>query len=101
MIARTIASSVVAPRAQRKQARVALRVRAEGEQAAEPAPWSPPKLNPDTPSPIFGGSTGKWTVIFAWPQIFSLFASRPQFSIGLVHFYRITHAEDGQRENHP
>jgi hypothetical protein len=25
---------------------------------AEKAPWSEPKLNPDTPSPIFGGSTG-------------------------------------------
>jgi len=24
----------------------------------EEAPWSPPKLNPNTPSPIFGGSTG-------------------------------------------
>ena len=23
-----------------------------------PEPWSPPTLNPDTPSPIFGGSTG-------------------------------------------
>jgi hypothetical protein len=24
----------------------------------EPPPWSAPKLNPNTPSPIFGGSTG-------------------------------------------
>ena len=24
----------------------------------EEKPWSPPKLNPNTPSPIFGGSTG-------------------------------------------
>ena len=24
----------------------------------EKAPWKPPTLNPDTPSPIFGGSTG-------------------------------------------
>lgn len=24
----------------------------------EPAPWSPPTLDPSTPSPIFGGSTG-------------------------------------------
>lgn len=43
-------------------------VRAEEGEAAKaapkeaakeaPAPWSPPTLNPDTPSPIFGGSTG-------------------------------------------
>jgi len=26
--------------------------------AAEKAPWTAPKLNPNTPSPIFGGSTG-------------------------------------------
>jgi photosystem I subunit 2 len=26
--------------------------------AAAPAPWTAPKLNPNTPSPIFGGSTG-------------------------------------------
>merc|ERR1719159_1645639 len=26
--------------------------------AKEAAPWSPPKLEPNTPSPIFGGSTG-------------------------------------------
>ena len=28
----------------------------QAEKADEP--WSPPKLNPNTPSPIFGGSTG-------------------------------------------
>ena len=28
----------------------------KAEKAEEP--WSPPKLNPNTPSPIFGGSTG-------------------------------------------
>ncbi|KAI8474918.1 MAG: PsaD-domain-containing protein [Monoraphidium minutum] len=38
-------------------------VRAEGETAAAPAKeakpaWTQPTLNPDTPSPIFGGSTG-------------------------------------------
>jgi photosystem I subunit 2 len=27
---------------------------------AEPKPWAPPALNADTPSPIFGGSTGAW-----------------------------------------
>jgi photosystem I subunit 2 len=39
---------------------VNLRVRAEAAEAAvEEAPaFSPPALNPDTPSPIFGGSTG-------------------------------------------
>jgi photosystem I subunit II len=34
-------------------------VRAEAEAAApEAKPWSPPALDPNTPSPIFGGSTG-------------------------------------------
>ena len=43
-------------------------VRAEASEAAKPskakakdeppAPWTPPKLDPSTPSPIFGGSTG-------------------------------------------
>jgi len=38
-------------------------VRAEGGESAPakpaaPAAWSAPKLNPNTPSPIFGGSTG-------------------------------------------
>merc|ERR1719159_711727 len=32
------------------------KVKARG--AKEAAPWSPPKLEPNTPSPIFGGSTG-------------------------------------------
>ena len=39
----------------------ALVVRAEEKAAAPaaaPAPWTAPKLNPNTPSPIFGGSTG-------------------------------------------
>ena len=47
-----------APRAAR---RAPLVVRAEAETAApaEPKPWAPPALNPSTPSPIFGGSTGE------------------------------------------
>jgi photosystem I subunit 2 len=28
------------------------------EKKSEVTPWSPPELNPNTPSPIFGGSTG-------------------------------------------
>lgn len=32
-------------------------IRAEAE-AAEAKPWAPPALDPNTPSPIFGGSTG-------------------------------------------
>jgi photosystem I subunit II len=42
----------------------ALRVRAEAEAAAAPAPpaakpaWTVPTLDPATPSPVFGGSTG-------------------------------------------
>lgn len=44
-------------------ARVSTVVRASDAAAAEPAEkaekvWSPPALNPSTPSPIFGGSTG-------------------------------------------
>lgn len=39
----------VAPRAAR------FVVRAE---TAEPKTWTPPTLDPNTPSPIFGGSTG-------------------------------------------
>lgn len=31
---------------------------AKTEKKEEEKPWSPPKLNPNTPSPIFGGSTG-------------------------------------------
>lgn len=41
--------------------RTALVVRAaDAKKAAEPAPkvWTPPQLDPSTPSPIFGGSTG-------------------------------------------
>lgn len=39
-------------------------VRAEAAEAAAPkaasAPFTPPTLDPNTPSPIFGGSTGAW-----------------------------------------
>jgi hypothetical protein len=46
----------------KKAVRVSTVVRAEAAPAAAPAeekaPWSPPTLNPATPSPIFGGSTG-------------------------------------------
>merc|ERR1711907_775092 len=32
--------------------------KAKSPTSEEIAPWTPPKLDPDTPSPIFGGSTG-------------------------------------------
>lgn len=53
----------VTPRATTRRASssrgAALVVRAEEKAAAAaPAPWTAPKLNPNTPSPIFGGSTG-------------------------------------------
>ena len=54
---------IVTPRATTRRASssrgAALVVRAEEKAAAAaPAPWTAPKLNPNTPSPIFGGSTG-------------------------------------------
>ncbi|KAG2440613.1 hypothetical protein CHLRE_05g238332v5 [Chlamydomonas reinhardtii] len=62
--AATRASSRVAVAA-RPAARRAVVVRAEAEaapaaakKAAEKPAWTVPTLNPDTPSPIFGGSTG-------------------------------------------
>ena len=54
----------VTPRATTRRAScsrrgAALVVRAEEKAAdAAPAVWTAPKLNPNTPSPIFGGSTG-------------------------------------------
>ena len=54
----------VTPRATTRRASssrgAALVVRAEEKAAADAAPavWTAPKLNPNTPSPIFGGSTG-------------------------------------------
>lgn len=37
---------------------VQVRAEAAAEAPAEPKVWTPPTLNPATPSPIFGGSTG-------------------------------------------
>ena len=45
------------PRAARR-APVLVRAEAEAAAPAEPKVWSAPALNPNTPSPIFGGSTG-------------------------------------------
>jgi len=52
-------------RQQQRGGAVRLSARAEEKAAAkektekeEPEPWSPPVLDPNTPSPIFGGSTG-------------------------------------------
>ena len=50
--ARVVASR---PTAQKKARSTIVRA-AEAESA--PAVWTAPKLNPNTPSPIFGGSTG-------------------------------------------
>jgi photosystem I subunit 2 len=49
--------SLATPRAAKLVVRAA-DAPAKAEKKEEEAPWSPPKLNPNTPSPIFGGSTG-------------------------------------------
>eukprot|EP00887_Chlorella_sp_A99_P006854 scaffold2.g6854.t1 len=54
---RGAAVAAKAPQAQGRQSRRAVVIRASDAPAA-PAPWSPPKLDPSTPSPLFGGSTG-------------------------------------------
>lgn len=48
-----LAGKAVAP-----QRRAAVVVRAEADAAAAEPAWTVPTLDPDTPSPIFGGSTG-------------------------------------------
>lgn len=76
---------IVTPRATTRRASssrgAALVVRAEEKAAAAaPAPWTAPKLNPNTPSPIFGGSTGgllrkaqvRWRAIARASTIFFL-----------------------------
>lgn len=47
-----VRSKVTAPR------RAISLSRAVAEEKKEKAPWKPPTLDPATPSPIFGGSTG-------------------------------------------
>ena len=49
--------SLSAPRAAKLTVRAA-DAPAKAETKEEEKPWTPPKLNPNTPSPIFGGSTG-------------------------------------------
>ncbi|KAF6259015.1 PSI-D1 precursor [Scenedesmus sp. NREL 46B-D3] len=59
--AATRTTSCVRPAAVSRVARVAVRAEATAEKATEKAEkpaWTEPTLNPDTPSPIFGGSTG-------------------------------------------
>ncbi|WIA09410.1 hypothetical protein OEZ85_008815 [Tetradesmus obliquus] len=56
--AATRTTSCVRPAAVSRVARVAVRAEATAEKAAEKPAWTEPTLNPDTPSPIFGGSTG-------------------------------------------
>ncbi len=52
-------SQVFAAKA-KKAVRVSTVVRAEAAPATEEKKaWAPPTLNPATPSPIFGGSTGR------------------------------------------
>ncbi len=48
-----------APKQQRVAAAPRVRAEAEAAPAAEKAPWAPPALDSNTPSPIFGGSTGE------------------------------------------
>jgi photosystem I subunit 2 len=50
--------SLATPRAAKLVVRAADAPAKKAEEKKEEAPWSPPKLNPNTPSPIFGGSTG-------------------------------------------
>ena len=38
--------------------RVAAETKEKEEKKEEKKPWSPPTLDPNTPAPIFGGSTG-------------------------------------------
>ena len=65
MIAARVSTAVVAQQKVAVRARAAaprsVRVFAEAEEAekAEEKPWAPPTLDADTPSPIFGGSTGE------------------------------------------
>ena len=58
----TVANATKARRSTRARRSTATAIRAEAEGAkaapAAPAAWTAPKLNPNTPSPIFGGSTG-------------------------------------------
>lgn len=56
--AATRTTSCVRPATVSRVARVAVRAEATAEKAAEKPAWTEPTLNPDTPSPIFGGSTG-------------------------------------------
>jgi hypothetical protein len=50
--------SLAAPRAARFGVFAADAPAKKAAAKEEEKPWSPPKLNPNTPSPIFGGSTG-------------------------------------------
>lgn len=48
-----------APKQQRVAAAPRVRAEAEAAPAAEKPAWAPPALDSNTPSPIFGGSTGE------------------------------------------
>ena len=50
--------SVARPARRVQSARATVRASTAPAAPAAPAPWSPPTLDPNTPSPIFGGSTG-------------------------------------------
>ena len=56
----TVANATRTRRSTTARRSTAIRAEAEGAKAAPAAPkaWTAPKLNPNTPSPIFGGSTG-------------------------------------------
>ena len=55
---RTPAAFCAKPALAAPRAVVARAEAAEKTEKSEAAPWSPPSLDPNTPSPIFGGSTG-------------------------------------------
>ena len=59
---------------------------AKTEKKEEEKPWSPPKLNPNTPSPIFGGSTGG---LLRKAQVRHKHGKGQTRGIDMVVFYRI------------
>jgi len=57
-VGRQAARSVCRPAPAARVTRFTVRAQAEAAAKEEAPKWTEPTLNPDTPSPIFGGSTG-------------------------------------------
>jgi hypothetical protein len=79
----TLASKVVTKNAARSQRRSVV-VRAEETAAPKkeaPKAWTAPTLDPNTPSPIFGGSTGTFMIfVFSTRRIWHRDARFPPFA---------------------